>query len=796
MQQPATAEPETRAAPETPVTPAGESAPAAEPLPAESSSTDPGTGATQTSSAQPAAERPAEPVAAGAAETVAPESGGYWGLCGTTYPDLPAGPEDPRPLDERPIVINADRTRAEADGSTVVEGSVVLTQGDRRIEADRITLDGATRKVEAEGALRYSEPGVLLEAQRARIALRERTGTLEEVQYTVPQRHGRGEGKRAEFIGRPDKHDELRLTGATYTTCDPGKEDWVLRAREMELYRATGRAVAHDILLDFMDVPVFYWPYLDFPIDNQRHSGFLVPTLGTSGDTGLDFSLPYYLNLAPNYDATLTPRIMSDRGFQAQGEFRYLTPGNEGQATLEVLPHDKQYGDDRELFSLRNLTTFSPSWSANVEYTTVTDRDYLEDLGTNVDLTNTTHLVQRAEMRYERPDWSLIGRVQGYQTLDRNIARVDFPHERLPQIIFDSIVPWQPAGLRLGLRSEYAYFEHSTAVTGERVDVEPSISLPLEGASWFVTPEMKYRYTGYRLDQVSAGADESPRRTTPVYSLDAGLFFERPYEWRGQSYTQTLEPRLYYLYVPYSSQDEIPLFDSAQLDFSFDQLFRDNRYSGRDRLGDANQLAAALTTRLLNNRDGRERLKASVGSVFYFRDQQVFLETGEFATQEGSADLVGELAYWLYDDWYGRTNLQWNTETSDLRQGILQLHYQPDRSHILNFAYRVRNDLGEPLEQTDVSLLWPVNRRWSVVSRWDYSLEDQRTMDAFVGFEYGSCCWAVRMLVRHYVDDIDKTNNAIYLQVVLRGLTQVGQSIGSLLENGILGYSVQTDENP
>ncbi len=769
-------------------------APAREPAPEPAAR--PSAGGRDEGAAAPAVARRTPPPLRPASTAVATADAGPggrspWALCAVSSAPGTFRPGSAASTSDLPIEVSADRVRSTQDGEDRLEGEVRLTQGDRHLQASQVTVWRAENRFEAEGGVRYSEPGFAVAAERARLRLDERTGELEQASYELPGLHASGRAERAELRSG----DVVVLKEATYTTCDPGRPDWELSAGEVKLDPATGRGEARQVKVDFKDVPIFYWPYLSFPIDDKRHTGFLVPTFGTSEATGLDLSVPYYINLAPSYDATLTPRLMSRRGLQVQGEFRYLLEGQGGQVTAEVLPHDNEFGDHRELLSYQHQGVFAPGWSTDVDLNYVSDEQYFRDLGNGINLTSTTHLDRRADLRYDSTYWSVLGRAQSFQTVDETLGPDERPYDRMPQLLFRGALPEIAGTLRTSLRAEYTRFDHESLVTGQRVDLEPGLSLPLAGAAWFLTPSAKYRYTGYSLDDPDGVYPDSTTRALPVLSLDGGLFFERPLAWDGGDYTQTLEPRLYYLYVPNENQDDIPVFDSAALDFSFEQLFRDNRFSGRDRVGDANQLTLALTSRVLDNADGRERLRAGLGSVFYFSDREVGLETGAPAEDSGTSDLVGEVDYRLSDAWYARGGLQWNTDENDMRRGTLQFHYQPDNRRILNLAYRLRKDIDETLEQTDASLLWPLNPNWSVVGRWNYSIEDRRTLDAFAGFEYGSCCWALRLVARHYVNDLDEeSNNALYLQLELKGLTRVGNSISNLLEHGILGYSVNPDD--
>ena len=678
-------------------------------------------------------------------------------------------------------------------GFSSFAGDVQIRQGARALRADEVRYQRQQQLVQASGAIRYRDDGLEATATHAEFNLLTDSGQLDQASYLFAPRHARGEAAQA----RVETAQVLELHEATYTTCDPGNDDWLLRASQVRLDRTSGRGTAKHVSVDFKGVPIFYWPYLRFPIDDRRQSGFLTPTFASSNRVGLALSAPYYLNLAPNYDATITPRLLSKRGIQLQNEFRYLTESHVGAVNLELLPHDRAFGDSRTLFTLRDQGVLAPGWTSEVDFSYASDEQYFSDLGNSLSLASITHLERRADIRYTGDDWSLLGRLQGFQTMDPNIALVDRPYQRLPQLLFRGELPDSSYGLRYRVRGEYVYFYRNDSVVGSRVDLEPGVSLPLNYRAGYLTPSLHLRQTSYLLGNTDPGANERPSRTLPVFSLDGGLFFERPLAWRGEAYTQTLEPRVYYLYVPYQNQDDIPIFDSAALDFSFSQLFRDNRFSGSDRVADANQITLALTSRLLEQDSGDERLRASAGQIFYFRDQLVTLNPSGLGGRNDSSDLVGELDYRLSPAWYARAAAQWNVDHQQTRRSTVQFHYQPDRKHIVNLGYRLRDDIDIPLEQTDVSFLWPLGTGWSIVGRWNYSLEDSLNLDSFLGFEYNSCCWALRVVARDYISGTTGDNNTgVYMQFELKGLTQLGDTVGGLLERGILGYSVDPDQQP
>jgi LPS-assembly protein len=375
--------------------------------------------------------------------------------------------------------------------------------------------------------------------------------------------------------------------------------------------------------------------------------------------------------------------------------------------------------------------------------------------------------------------------VLDFQTVDPTISVADRPYKELPRIRFSAAPATRPLGLQFSLDSEAVEFEKNDTVTGTRVDLQPRLTLPIDKAAYYIKPEASLRYTRYRLHDPAPGNPDDPARITPVASLDSGLFFDRPLDWRSSSYVQTLEPRLFYLYVPNKNQDDLPVFDTGDYDFNFWQLFLENRFSGPDRMGDANQLALALTTRILDPATGQQKFSASLGNLLYFRDREVTLPGDPVATDR-SSDIIGQLRMTLGGGWLARTEVQWNPGETHTNRANALLRYQAGPRQLVNLSYRFRRDT---LEQTDISFLWPIGRNWRVVGRWNYSIDDNQTLETIAGIGYESCCWAINLVGRSYVNEENGgRTTGIYAELELKGLTRLGNSIDNLLERGILGY--------
>ena len=688
------------------------------------------------------------------------------------------------------VEIGADDLQSQAEGVSRLLGEVEIVRGDQSLRADRVDYNKAEQTASAEGAVKFNDPGLILRGERAEMDFGEDLGTFQHTEYSLPERHGRGG---AAVIRRDGKADLSDMEQVTYTTCDASRNqddpDWQLTASTVKLEHAEDIGTARNVVLRFKGVPFLYTPYISFPLSDARKSGLLVPSIGNSSDSGFELAMPYYWNIAPNRDATFTPRLLSKRGLQLGAEYRYLQSSGRGEVYLEVLPNDDEYGDHRVLGAYRQQGWYGERWNTSVDLNYVSDGDYFHDLGRTISLTSTTHLERRVDLTYNGDWWSLLGRVHGFQTLDESVPDSRRPYYRLPQLLFNGRLPRRAFGLDYRMRGELVRFEHDDRVTGTRLDTQLDVSRSWENPYSFITPKLGLRYTGYKLDNLTAsgglGPDDAPSRATGLFSLDTGLFFERETQAGGRDLLHTLEPRLFYLYAPKEDQNDIAVFDSGLFDFSFAQLFRENRFTGADRLGDANQITLALSSRLLDPASGEQLLKASIGQIMYFQDREVVLP-GQAVETDNSSDLVAEFSGRLGRDWQARGAVQWDPHAQRTEKSVFHLRYQPEARRVLNLAYRKRFN---NLEQTDLAFAWPLSAQWSVLGRWNYALDVSRTVDAFAGFEYTSCCWAVRLVGRHYLKDLDsEASDAVLLQLELKGLASIGDQVTKFLERGILGY--------
>ncbi len=716
------------------------------------------------------------------------------GLCRAVLAEEGACPEPPprpplaaaanRAPAETPTDIRARELESAQGGVSVFSGNVELRRNGQLLSADRVRYDQATDQTDASGHVSLqSATGTTFQTEETHLNLVSHVGYTGPGTYRLEGGRARGDAQRIDFEGP----DLTRLQQARFTTCAPGQDDWFLKITELKLDTQKQIGTAYNSSVNFKGVPVFFLPYLSFPLSDQRKSGFLLPRLGTATNRGLELATPYYFNLAPNYDDTLTPHLMTRRGLQIQNEFRYLTRDSQGTLQLEALQNDRlANGDNRAAGTYQHTQTFSPLWSGNVDVHAVSDKQYLNDFGDDIGITSQTHLPQNAEVDYRGAAWNFSARAADYQTIDPTILPADRPYTRLPQLNLSFSPPTDPNHVNYQLDSEAVNFTRDVGVTGERLSLYPALSLPLSNAYGFVTPKIGVRHIAYHL---SNAPDQTPSLTRGLFSLDSGLYFERDSRWSGAPYVETLEPRLYYLYIPRKAQDELPNFDTSVPDMNFSNLFRDNRFVGGDRIGDSNQVTAAVTTRFLDASDGAERARASLGRIYYFQDRTVNLPAGPDVV--AASDIVGEAAMRLASDWYARANAAWDRTDNQLQQYGLFLQYNPAKNRIVNIGKQFSRGT---VEQTDVSTEWPIAGRWSFRARSIYSWLDHRNVDSYAGMEYNACCWALRILGRRYlfVDTLHNNaatqNNSILFELELTGLSKLGRLPDSPLSQSVFSF--------
>lgn len=716
---------------------------------------------------------------------------------------IPAGTptSDPALSETR---IEAEDVHYDPNDLSSLRGNVHITQPGRRIDADNAELTQQQGKGRFTGNILIAEPGLILTGDQAEFDFDTNQASIEHTEFVAAAINAHG---RADRIVR-NADGLITIARGEYTTCAPDDPAWYFLASDISLNNATGRGTVWHATLHVQDVPVLYVPYFNFPIDDRRQTGLLTPRFGTTNDGGFDFAQPVYLNLATNYDATLTPRLITRRGTMMEGEFRYLLPyGGTGSLQGTFLPTDKLYADkDRKSGSWRHNGKLSSNLSVRTDVNYVSDSAYFTDLGTDLNLSNTTHQERVGELFWASGAWSVLGRAQGYQTIDPSIPDISKPYSRLPQLLLNG-GKRVSTGFEPLLNTELTWFQRMVddgsgpEVNGARYRLEPSLAYRMEEPWGHVTPKIKIGSLLYQLEGNGVTEERVRSATVPTFSLDSGLVFER----EQSGFLQTLEPRALFLFAPYQEQNDLPVFDTANTTFSYAQLFRESRFSGGDRLDDASQLSLGLTSRFLDSNTGNELVRASVGQTHYFRDRRVTLDPLTPIATDTSSGLAAELAAPIGRGWSGTADALWTYDLEHASQYSATLNYLPEsRDRLANIGYHFRREdlaLGQkPVRQASVSFVQPVNVNWQLLGLWQYDIRNRETQDALLGVQYEACCWRVRMFERRFLTDPDdvspgaqRTRNAFFIEIELKGLAGLGSSINSLLGNNVFGYNQLLD---
>jgi LPS-assembly protein len=695
--------------------------------------------------------------------------------------------------DEGPLFLSADQVQSISTDVVEAKGKVEVRKAGQNFYADTLRYDRALNQIDASGNVRLEQSKMVVTGSALRLRLDTHTGFLTDPRYQIlPAQDvriaGRGGAKKLEFAGA----ERYAAQDATYTTCPVGNDDWFLKVADLEIDQTKQVGTARNVLLTFKDVPLLYTPWADFSLNDARKTGFLPPTIGFTGKSGLDLTIPYYFNLAPNYDATLYPRLLGTRGLQLGGEFRYLMPAYQGTAALEYLPNDQTDERSRWLAAINHDHRFNQRLKGEINFLRVSDDDYFRDLSNQVAVTSRSILPQEGSLTYEGDNWQAGLRVQQLKVLQDEDAPIDpTPYNRLPQLALTGTRNLA-GSLQAALDSEYAYFRHPTLVDGSRLILYPSVKMPYRADAYFVTPKLGYHFTRYQLEDDSTLPEQSTR-SLPIASLDAGFFMERDFSFRSKSYLQTLEPRAYYVYAPFRDQSDMPVFDTAPLDLSFAQIFTENQFTGGDRVNDANQLTLALTSRFIDESSGLERLKVAFGQRYYFSSQRVTLP-GTTARDSQSTDLLALLSGQINGAWRLDSGWQFDTDSGKTIKSTISAGYRPGAGRAASMGYRF---LDGSVEQLDAAFQWPLSVRLYGLARANYSLRDNRLIEGLAGLEYNGGCWVMRGVLQRIATAEKDVSNSFYLQLELNGMGRLGASPMNALRESIPGYTPTNEfQNP
>lgn len=727
-----------------------------------------------------------------------------------------------------------------ADGEALLRGDVVLRRGNEELQAEQIFLPADRQQVDAEGNIALRDGQALIRGEQAMLRLNEDRATLGSSHYVLYEQHLRGQARQLDQTGEA----QYRLQDASFTTCDPGANTWQLVSSDIRLDQASGFGTARHARLHVKDVPVFYWPWLRFPIDDRRHTGLLSPSIGFSTD-GFDYAQPFYWNIAPNHDATITPRWMSDRGLLMNGEYRYLFAESSGIIEGGFLNSDdggsggdanRFEGDDRWYIDAQHGGRVNPRSNYQLRYGAASDGRYFDDFGGEFGNNDRASMERLAQIDYRGERWQLDARAQGYQRLEDPLSDSDKPFYRLPSLTANS--NWNlDNGLYSEWRSNATYFWRDVderrvpereAAIGTRVHLTPAFGWRYEQPWGYVEPRTELWNTAYQLDygERVTDRDDSPTRSTAISSIDSGLVFERELELSGRNYRQTLEPRLNYAYVPRTDQTELPDFDSRERAFSWDQLWSAQRFSGADRVGDLNRLSYGVQSRLLEDASGRDRLTFGLGQSVYFDDRRIDSEgdpntlpdrpednpnvnpQSRYQATRDRSPLVTRLDWQINDRW--STGYEWlyDDHREQTERSSVDVRYRHPEGHVVNLGYRWEIEGFDPgvlpgddgfrnysREEWDLSFAWKASTSIDLIGRYLHDQTNDRALEQLAGVQWNNCCYGLQLVWREWVDDADTAridddfnDRGLFLRFVFRGLGGVGQEADNYFEQAIPGY--------
>ncbi len=700
-----------------------------------------------------------------------------WGSCGVQGPISATRLPD---FGSEELDILSGRVEFEVEGDAEFSQDIVLRSGERSLRARGASYDQSKDVFTVNGEVEFSDPLTTVKAQSARFDRKNSQVDFSNAEFSVATVPARGWADEIQVTGLGA--GKVYLNDVSYTACPEGNEDWVLEAGEIFINQDTGIGTAKDAKFRISGIPVLYVPYISYPVTNERKTGWLIPDLGNSQQRGADIGLPWYWNISPNLDATITPRLMTKRGLQMGGEFRYLTERHDGALTGEYLYDDDATNKNRALLAVYHRSKLLRNLRGTIDAISVSDAQYFEDFSSNLATTSQTHLPQGLDLEFFNGPWTAQLSIEDYQTIDDTLLPEQRPYTRLPELTIQGFQPQGLFGLTYGLNSALSYFDRDVGVQGLRAHIMPELTRPFRWGIVDIEPGLAYDYLRYKLRDTAANQDKSPTRNAPLASLDIRSTFERIS--KNSQWLQTIEPRVLYNYVPFRDQSALPIFDTIEPDLNIVQLFRRNRFIGLDRLGDTNQIALGVTTRFIRADSGQERARATLGQVRYFRSQRVTLP-GVLPNESSSSDYLAEIGGRIGEHWRTDMGYQWNSEQSETRQAEIRVQYRNDE-RIANLSYRFQRDT---LETIDLAVAWPLAKRWNFVGRYNFSLERNDPLERFAGIEYETCCWAARGVWRRYLTRrTGESDTSFLIQFVLKGFSDPGSAAEDLLGRGILEY--------
>ncbi|MYM82545.1 LPS assembly protein LptD [Duganella sp. FT50W] len=697
-----------------------------------------------------------------------------------------------------PTVLMAEDISGRPEREIVLQRDAEVIKDKTKVKSDTACFRQVENEVQAEGDVKIWRFGDYFTGDELKLNLDSGQGYMLNPTYKLEANHAQGKAERINFINE----DEAQVVNGTYSTCQSVTPDWYLRSDTLNLDSGRDVGTASKTLIYFKDVPILGTPALSFSLSGARRSGWLSPTPGFGSKNGPELVVPYYFNIAPNRDLTLYPKLIGNRGLQVGALARYMgeTDGGlyRGETYLEVMPRDRAYAEanpdkksDRWMVRSNHTQDITPDWAYSWNVRAASDDNYPNDFSKTVANSTERQLLRELRTDYHGDIWTLTARVQKYQVLQDpdSTTPVPRPYDRLPAVNFHAAQYDVAGGFDWAFDSELTRFYHPTLINGTRLVAIPQVSYPIIGPSYFITPKVMVNAATYSLDAYNTQSSENMSRAIPTFSLDSGLVFERDVTWRGKQMTQTLEPRLFYVYTPYRDQSRFPTFDTDAASFNFSQIFSENRFVGSDRIGDANQLTAALTSRFLDA-NGAEMLRLAFGQRFYFRDQQVQLDSST-PVVDSRSDILLAATGRISDTWTFDSAVQYNQADKSVVSQSYSAQWVPGAKKVLNLSYRY---LRDSFKNVELSSQWPIFDRWYGVGRINYSMLTKKILESLVGLEYNADCWVFRTGAQRFVTTSTKQSTQIFFQLELNGLSHLG--VGSPLEamkSTIPGYQRLND---
>ncbi|RKF37460.1 LPS-assembly protein LptD [Paraburkholderia fungorum] len=692
-----------------------------------------------------------------------------------------------------------DTTSGTTDQDLAAKGSAEVRRNTFVIKADALHYDQDTDMADAYGRVHLNNNGAVFAGPEAHMRVDSSEGYMSAPKYHFNVTGGSGSAERVDLLDS----ERSVFTKGTYTACScTDNPAWYLKGTEFDFDTGADEGVVYNSVLFFQGVPIFASPWMSFPLSGERRSGILPPTFSLSSSNGFELSLPYYFNIAPNRDLTLTPRLISKRGVQLQANFRYLSPTYSGSITGEYLPDDHLTHTNRYALYIQHNQNFGNGFGGYIYYNKVSDNTYPEDLSSSVSqFMNGTQLLyqQEAGLTYNNGPWSVLAREQHWQTLTPSIA----PYGREPQLNV-KYAKYNVGGFDYGAEADYTNFRITTAdlTQGQRVMFNPYLSYSAVGPGYFVTPKVQLHLASYNLNNISSdvpvGTPKNFTESIPTFSFDTGLIFDRSVRLFGQDYIQTLEPRIYYVYTPYRNQAFAPLFDTAESDFGLAEIFTPNTFVGNDRIADANRLTAAITTRFINPATGDERARFVIAQQYYFQDQRVTLTPNQTSAQATHSDLILGASLKLGAGFASETAFQYNADNNQLVKTSVGFGFSPASGKVINVAYRYTRANttldNTPINQVLISGQWPLSHHVYGVGRFNYDLGGHRIVDGLIGLQYDADCWTLGAGIQRYANGLNtsgqnQSSTRFLAQLTLKGLSTVDNGLIPAFRAGVAGYT-------